>query len=168
MFGAELVYTQAATGLQTSGADRVLHLANTSQAITRTVVVATGVSYRRLPAPGVEELLGAGVFYGAAVTEAKAMAGQRVMVVGGANSAGQAAVHLARHASQVTLLHRGDALAESMSAYLLQSWSGPPTSPCGYTPRSPPSTEAGGWRRSPCATTPPAGPRRYRPRPCSS
>jgi thioredoxin reductase (NADPH) len=84
------------------------------------VVVATGVSYRRLPAPGVEELLGAGVFYGAAVTEAKAMAGQRVMVVGGANSAGQAAVHLARHASQVTLLHRGDALAESMSAYLLQ------------------------------------------------
>jgi thioredoxin reductase (NADPH) len=120
VFGAELVYTQAATELQASGADRVLTLANASQAITRTVVIATGVSYRRLPVPGVEELLGAGVFYGAAVTEAKAMAGQRVVVVGGANSVGQAAVHLARHAKQVALLHRGDALAEGMSAYLLQ------------------------------------------------
>ena len=120
VFGAELVYTQAATGLQASGADRVLTLANASQATTRTVVLATGVSYRRLPVPGVDALLGVGVFHGAAVTEATAMAGQRVVVVGGANSAGQAAVHLARHAQQVTLLVRGDALAETMSAYLLQ------------------------------------------------
>jgi thioredoxin reductase (NADPH) len=120
VFGAELVYAQPATGLQAAGTDRVLTLADGGQVTSRTVVIATGVSYRRLPVPGLETLLGAGVFYGAAVTEAKAMAGQRVAVVGGANSAGQAAVHLARHAEQVTLLVRGDALAEGMSAYLVQ------------------------------------------------
>jgi thioredoxin reductase (NADPH) len=120
VFGAELVYAQPATELRPAGDDRILTLADGSQAVSRTVVIATGVSYRRLPGPGLEALLGAGVFYGAAVTEAKAMAGQRVAVVGGANSAGQAAVHLARHAEQVTLLVRGDALAEGMSAYLVQ------------------------------------------------
>jgi thioredoxin reductase (NADPH) len=120
VFGAELVYAQPATGLQPAGSDRVLTLADGSQVVSRTVVIATGVSYRRLPVSGLEALLGAGVFYGAAVTEAKAMAGQRVAVVGGANSAGQAAVHLARYAEQVTLLVRGDSLAEGMSAYLLQ------------------------------------------------
>jgi thioredoxin reductase (NADPH) len=120
VFGAELVYTQPATGLHASGVDQVLTLADGSQAVSRTAVIATGVSYRRLAVPGLDALLGAGVFYGAAVTEAKAMQGQRVFVVGGANSAGQAAVHLARHAEHVTLLVRGDSLAESMSAYLLQ------------------------------------------------
>jgi thioredoxin reductase (NADPH) len=120
VFGAELVYTQQATELLASGADRVLTLANGSQAVSRTVVIATGVSYRRLPVPGMEELLGAGVFYGAAVTEATAMRGQRVFVVGGANSAGQAAVHLARHAEQVTVLVRGGSLADGMSAYLVE------------------------------------------------
>jgi thioredoxin reductase len=120
VFGAELVYAQPATRLQLSSADRVLTLADGSQAVSRTVIIATGVSYRRLPVPGLDALLGAGVFYGAAVTEAKAMSGQRVVVVGGANSAGQAAVHLARHAEQVTLLHRGGSLASGMSAYLVQ------------------------------------------------
>jgi thioredoxin reductase (NADPH) len=120
VFGAELVYAQPATGLRPASADRVLILADGSQVASRTVVIATGVSYRRLSVPGLEALLGAGVFYGAAVTEAKAMAGQRVAVVGGANSAGQAAVHLARHAEQVTLLVRGSSLAEGMSAYLMR------------------------------------------------
>jgi thioredoxin reductase (NADPH) len=120
VFGAELVYTQPATSMRSNGADRVLTLANSTQAVSRTVVVATGVSYRRLPVPGLEELLGAGVFYGAAVTEVKAVQGQRVLVVGGANSAGQAAVHLARHAEQVTLLVRGGSLADGMSAYLVE------------------------------------------------
>jgi thioredoxin reductase (NADPH) len=117
-FGAELVYAQPATGLGADGHARVLTLADGSQAVSRSVVLATGVSYRRLPVPGLEELVGRGVFYGAAVTEAQAMAGQPVLVVGGANAAGQAAVHLARHASQVTLLVRGHSLAEGMSAYL--------------------------------------------------
>jgi thioredoxin reductase (NADPH) len=120
VFGAELVYAQPATGLRPADTDRVLSLADGSQVASRTVVIATGVSYRRLPVPGLEVLLGAGVFYGAAVTEAKAMSGQRVAVVGGANSAGQAAVHLARHAEHVTLLVRGRTLAEGMSAYLMQ------------------------------------------------
>jgi thioredoxin reductase (NADPH) len=117
-FGAELA-VQAATGLHASGADRVLTLADGSQATCRAVVLATGASYQRLPVPGLEQLLGAGVFYGAAVTEAQAMAGQRTFVVGGANSAGQAAVHLARHAEQVTLLVRGHSLRAGMSAYLV-------------------------------------------------
>jgi thioredoxin reductase (NADPH) len=119
MFGAELAAAQAATGLRLDGADRVLTLADGSQATCRTVVLATGVSYRRLPIPGLDALLGIGVFYGAAVTEAQAMQGRRVVVVGGANSAGQAAVHLARHAEQVTLLVRGSSLAGGMSAYLV-------------------------------------------------
>jgi thioredoxin reductase (NADPH) len=118
MFGAELV-AQPATGLSASAADRVLTLATGSQAACRAVVLATGVSYRRLPIPGLDELIGAGVFYGAAVTEAQAMAGQRVAVVGGANSAGQAAVHLARYAEHVTVLLRGRRLADGMSAYLI-------------------------------------------------
>jgi len=117
-FGAELA-AQPVTRLHASDADWVLTLADGNQAVSRTVIIATGVSYRRLPVRGVEALLGAGVFYGAAVTEAQAMEGQRVVVVGGANSAGQAAAHLARHAEQVTLLVRGNSLAASMSAYLI-------------------------------------------------
>jgi thioredoxin reductase (NADPH) len=119
VFGAELVYTQTATGLEAGGPDRILTLADGSRAVSRTVVISTGVSYRRLPVPGIGDLVGSGVFYGAAVTEARAMAGARVFVVGGANSAGQAAVHLARYADRVTLLVRGGSLAAGMSSYLV-------------------------------------------------
>lgn len=84
----------------------------------RAVVLATGVSYRRLGVPDLEVLSGAGVFYGASVSEAHALAGREVVVVGGGNSAGQAAVHLARYASRVTLVVRGTALADGMSHYL--------------------------------------------------
>ena len=118
LFGAELVYAPA-TGLHASGADRVVTLADGSQAAARAVLVATGAAYRRLQAPGVEELLGAGVFYGAAVSEAPAMAGRQVFVVGAGNSAGQAALHLAKYAEQVTLLVRGDSLGQTMSDYLV-------------------------------------------------
>ncbi|HEX2046591.1 MAG TPA: FAD-dependent oxidoreductase [Acidimicrobiales bacterium] len=86
----------------------------------RSVVVATGVTYRRLDVESLERLVGRGVFYSPAVSEAPAMAGRPVVVVGGGNSAGQAAVHLARYASQVTVLVRGDALAASMSDYLVK------------------------------------------------
>ncbi len=119
VMGAEIVFVQAAVRLATSGWKRVLTLTNGSQALSRAVVIATGATYRRLDVPGADELLGAGVFYGAAVTEATAMAGQQAFVVGGANSAGQAAVHLARFASHVTLLVRGPSLSERMSAYLI-------------------------------------------------
>jgi thioredoxin reductase (NADPH) len=119
LFGAELAYARAA-GLHPTGTDRVVTLAGGGQAVGRTVLVATGAAYRRLQAPGVEELLGAGVFYGAAVSEAPAMAGSQVFVVGAGNSAGQAAIHLARYAERVTLLVRGDALGRTMSDYLVK------------------------------------------------
>jgi thioredoxin reductase (NADPH) len=119
LFGAELVFARA-VGLRPDGQDRVVTLADGSQAVGRAVLVATGAAYRRLQAPGVEELLGAGVFYGAAVSEAPAMAGSQVLVVGAGNSAGQAALHLAKYAEQVTLLVRGDSVSRSMSDYLVK------------------------------------------------
>jgi thioredoxin reductase (NADPH) len=119
VMGAEMVFTQSAVRLEAQGEDRLLTLSDGNHALGHTVVVATGVTYRRLGVPGLEQLLGAGVFYGAAVTEAPALEGQRAFVVGGANSAGQAAAHLARFASQVTLLVRGPSLSERMSAYLI-------------------------------------------------
>jgi thioredoxin reductase (NADPH) len=84
------------------------------------------MSYRRLGVPGLEALVGAGVFYGAAASEAQAMESQQVYVVGGANSAGQAAVHLARYASHVTMLVRGSSLAATMSDYLVRELEGTP------------------------------------------
>jgi thioredoxin reductase (NADPH) len=117
---ADFVYGPSAVGLRTAGPDRVVRLRDGSQAASRAVVLATGVSYRRLGVPGLEALVGAGVFYGAAASEAQAMQGQEVFVVGGANSAGQAAVHLARYASHVTLLVRGSSLAATMSDYLVR------------------------------------------------
>jgi thioredoxin reductase (NADPH) len=117
--GAEIVFTGSAVGLRARGEDLLLTLGDDSRTRSRTVVIATGVTYRRLEVPGLDELHGAGVFYGAAVTEAAALEGQRTFLVGGANSAGQAAVHLARFASQVTLLVRGPSLSTSMSAYLI-------------------------------------------------
>src|SRR5262249_32193515 len=87
---------------------------------------ATGVSYRRLGIPSLDRLIGVGVFYGAATSEAKAMKDREVFVVGGANSAGQAAVHLARYAAKVTVLVRGQSLAEGMSDYLITEIAGTP------------------------------------------
>jgi thioredoxin reductase (NADPH) len=85
------------------------------------VVLALGVEYRRLEAPGLAELEGAGVYYGAAMSEARAVEGEDVAVVGGGNSAGQAALHLARYAQTVSVLVRGDTLASSMSHYLIEA-----------------------------------------------
>ena len=85
----------------------------------RTVVLANGVSYRRLAAPGLRPFVGSSVFYGASSVEARAQSGRTVLVVGGGNSAGQAALHLARYAKSVSLVLRGASLAESMSRYLI-------------------------------------------------
>ena len=95
-------------------------LSEGSEAVARAVIVAVGVDYRRLGIPALERLNGVGVFYGAAGVEAPALVGEEVYVVGGANSAGQAALHLAKFAAQVTLLVRGESLAASMSDYLIQ------------------------------------------------
>ena len=106
LFGAQFVFMHEVTGLSPRGDDRVMTLGDGSHAVARAVIIATGVTYRRLSIPALDRLIGAGVFYGAAGVEAPAMAGEQVCVVGGANSAGQAALHLARFASRVTVLVR--------------------------------------------------------------
>ena len=120
MFGATVSFMIEATGLRCDGAGLILDLSDGTEVKTTAVVIATGASYRRLGVFSLETLVGAGVFYGAAVTEARAMEGQEVYVVGGANSAGQAAMHLSRYASRVTILVRGGSLSVSMSDYLIK------------------------------------------------
>jgi thioredoxin reductase (NADPH) len=120
LFGAEFVFTHQVTALSTDGGRHVLALADGSRVTAQAVVLAAGVSYRRLGIPELDRLVGAGVFYGAAGTVAPALAGEEVYVVGGANSAGQAALHLARVAARVTLLIRGSSLDAGMSAYLVR------------------------------------------------
>jgi thioredoxin reductase (NADPH) len=118
-FGAVFVFGTA-VGLGTRGRERVLQLAGGGEVVARAVIIATGATYRRLGVPELESLIGRGVFYGATGTEAKAVAGQDVFVVGAGNSAGQAAIHLSRHAARVTLLVRGDSLSRTMSDYLIR------------------------------------------------
>jgi thioredoxin reductase (NADPH) len=118
LFGAEMVFDHA-TRLDVKGSDKILTLGSGGTVTAASVVVSVGVDYRRLEATGVDDLLGAGVFYGAAVSEAPAMKGRPVFVVGAGNSAGQAAVHLAKYAEHVTMLVRGPTLAKTMSGYLI-------------------------------------------------
>jgi thioredoxin reductase (NADPH) len=125
-FGADYVYGNPATGLRARGSERVVEIAGGHEVRSRAVVIATGVSYRRLGIRSLEALTGVGVFYGAATSEATAMKDRQVFVVGGANSAGQAAVHLARYAAKVTMLIRGRSLADSMSDYLIKEITGTP------------------------------------------
>ena len=118
LFGANIVVARAA-GLAARGPERVVRIADGSQVAARAVIIATGVTWRRLGVPALEALVGAGVFYGAAGGEARAMAGKHVVVVGAGNSAGQAALHLARYAESVTMAVRGPGLRASMSEYLV-------------------------------------------------
>lgn len=118
-FGSEYSFLRQVTALGEEGGLHTVAMSDGSLVRTRSVVVATGVDYRRLEVSALEALVGRGVFYGAAVSEAPSMAGGEVYVVGGGNSAGQAALHLARYARQVTLLVRGPSLAVSMSDYLV-------------------------------------------------
>ena len=120
LFGAQFVFTQPATGLATRGRYHIIALSDRSEVTARAVIIAAGVAYRRIGVPSLERLVGAGVFYGAAGVEASAMTGEEVYVVGGANSAGQAALHLAKFAARVTLLVRGGSLAAGMSDYLIR------------------------------------------------
>ncbi len=118
--GAELVTVQEAIKLEVEGAGRLVALTGGGVLSANTVLVASGVSYRQLDAPGFAEWTGAGVYYGAALTEARACADQHVVVIGGANSAGQAAVYFSGYASRVTMLVRADSLERSMSRYLIE------------------------------------------------
>ena len=118
-FGAEVLTTREVTGLEVRGSARRVKFADGTFIDAHTVILATGVSYRRLHPPGLDELTGRGVYYGSALTEAAACQGQDVYIVGGANSAGQAALYLSRQAKSVTLLVRGPSLEKSMSYYLI-------------------------------------------------
>jgi thioredoxin reductase (NADPH) len=119
-FGTTFYFVRLATGLTTEGSLHRVALDDGSSVLARTVVIATGASWRRLGVPALERLVGRGVVYGAAVSEAPAMRGRHVFVIGGANSAGQAAVYLSRYADRVTLLVRRDTLTETMSDYLVK------------------------------------------------
>ena len=125
-FGAELLLARDVVGLEAHGPKRVLSLDDGSRIAAHAVVLATGVSYRSLGVPGCEGLTGRGVYYGSALTEAAECADREVYVVGGANSAGQAAVFFARYASAVHLLVRGPSLEDSMSHYLVEQLAGVP------------------------------------------
>jgi thioredoxin reductase (NADPH) len=119
-FGAEALSTRVANRLEVRGSARVVHFDDGGEIAAHAIVLATGVTYRRMSAPGVDDLVGAGVYYGSAATEAQACADQDVYIVGGANSAGQAAVFFSRVARSVTLVVRGRGLESSMSQYLIE------------------------------------------------
>jgi thioredoxin reductase (NADPH) len=119
-FGTTFLHVRRAQSLSGTDGHYQLALSDGSVVTARTVVIATGAAYRRLGIPALEDLQGRGVFYGAAVSEAPAMAGRTVFVAGGGNSAGQTALHLAKWAAQVTILVRAQSLADSMSDYLIR------------------------------------------------
>jgi thioredoxin reductase (NADPH) len=120
LFGTTFVFMRQVEDLSSTDGRYRLRLSDGASVNARSLVVATGASYRRLDVPTLEELQGRGVFYGAGVSEAPAMHGQNVFIVGGGNSAGQAAMDLAKWAAQVTILVRGRSLAQSMSDYLVR------------------------------------------------
>jgi thioredoxin reductase (NADPH) len=126
-FGAEILTACEVTGLEVSGPARTVRLSDGSAIAAQSVLLTTGVAYRMLDVPGVAELTGRGVYYGSALTEAAGCEDQDVYIVGGANSAGQAAVYLSRRAKSVTLLVRGPSLEASMSHYLIQQIAAIPT-----------------------------------------
>ncbi len=121
LFGAQFRLTHRVTALQPGEGRHVVRTDTGSEIAARAIVLALGVEYRRLDAPGLTELEGAGVYYGASMSEAQALAGEAVYLVGGGNSAGQAALHLSRYACKVRILVRGDGLAATMSQYLIET-----------------------------------------------
>ena len=119
-FGVEILSPQEAVSIRTEGPYRIIKLVDNSEISCHALLVATGVQWRRLEAPGIDKLQGAGVYYGGGTTEALSCRGEIVYVVGGANSAGQAAMNFAKYAEKVVLLVRGDGLASTMSQYLIE------------------------------------------------
>ena len=118
-FGVEILAPQEATAVRTEGPYRIIKLADGNEISCHALMIASGVQWRRLEAPGIDQLQGAGVYYGGGATEALSCKGEIVYVVGGANSAGQAAMNFAKYAERVVMLVRGDSLASTMSQYLI-------------------------------------------------
>src|SRR5690349_7169698 len=118
-FGVEILAPQEAVGVRTEGSYRIIKLADGGEISCHALMIATGVQWRRLDAPGIDKLRGAGIYYGGGATEALSCKGETVYVVGGANSAGQAAMNFSRYAERVVILVRGSSLASTMSQYLI-------------------------------------------------
>ena len=118
-FGVEILAPQEAVGVRVEGPYRIIKLADGNEISCHALMIASGVQWRRLEAPGIDQLQGAGVYYGGGATEALACKGEMVYVVGGANSAGQAAMNFAKYAERVVILVRGDSLSSTMSQYLI-------------------------------------------------
>ena len=118
-FGVEILAPQQVTGVRVEGPSRIVKLAEGTDIGCKVLLIATGVSYRKLNVPGAERLQGCGVYYGSAMTEAMSCQGQDVYIVGGANSAGQAAMYFSKYARRVVMLVRGPSLSLSMSQYLI-------------------------------------------------
>src|SRR6202522_3564731 len=118
-FGVEILSPQEAVGIRTEGSYRIIKLADDSEFSCHALMIASGVQWRKLDAPGIDRLQGAGVYYGGGATEALSCKGEIIYVVGGANSAGQAAMNFARYAERVILFVRGSSLAATMSQYLI-------------------------------------------------
>src|ERR1700681_4600553 len=118
-FGVELLAPQEAVGVRTEGPYRIIKVADGSEISCHALMIATGVQWRRLEAPGVDKLQGAGVYYGGGATEALSCKGEMVYIIGGANSAGQAAMNFSKFAERVVILVRGESLAATMSQYLI-------------------------------------------------
>ena len=118
-FGVEILAPQSVVNMRTEGPYRIIKLADDSEISCHALMIATGVQWRRLDAPGIDRLQGAGVYYGGGTTEALSCKGEMVYVVGGANSAGQAAMNFSKYAERVVILVRGDSLSSTMSQYLI-------------------------------------------------
>jgi thioredoxin reductase (NADPH) len=118
-FGVEILSPQEAVDVRTEGPYRIIKLADGGEISCHALMIATGVQWRRLESPGIDKLQGAGIYYGGGATEALSCEGEIVYVVGGANSAGQAAMNFARYAERVVILVRGESLASTMSQYLI-------------------------------------------------
>jgi thioredoxin reductase (NADPH) len=118
-FGVEILAPQEAVGVRTEGSYRIIKTADGSEISCHALMIASGVQWRRLEAPGIDRLQGAGVYYGGGATEALSCKGEEIYVVGGANSAGQAAMNFAKYADRVVMLVRGHSLAATMSQYLI-------------------------------------------------
>lgn len=125
-FGVEILTPEEVAGIRLQDTYRTIQLSGDDEISCRALLIATGVSVRRLEVPGVESLTGAGIYYGAALTEAAYYRDQEVLIVGGANSAGQAAVYFARYAKRVTMIVRSTSLAAGMSQYLIDQIDGVP------------------------------------------
>ena len=118
-FGVEILAPQETVAVRTEGPYRIVKLADGNEISCHALMIATGVQWRRLEAPGVDRLQGAGVYYGGGATEALSCKGEIVYVIGGANSAGQAAMNFAKYADRVVIVVRGSSLSSTMSQYLI-------------------------------------------------